>query len=640
MAIEKTIQINIDSGNAKQDIQNINDEIKNIDNQTQSTSKGFGALGGQIDKVTGGAASKFGAFRKAVGGVAIGFKGLRVAIISAGIGALLIAITSITQAFKRSEEGQNKFAKLLGVIGSVVDNLLDVLGDLGDLLISVFENPQKAISDFANLIKENIFNRFEGLLELIPNLGKAISLLFKGEFAEAGKVATDAVGKVTLGVDSITQATQNAINKTKEFVSELEREAKIAAQIANQRAQADKLERKLIVETAEAERKIAELRDRAARSDLFSLSERKAALIEASEINERITNEQIEAAKLRRDAIIEENKLSSSNKDALKEEEEAKAAVIRLESQRLRLQKRLGTELASLNNQQVAKAKAAAKKAETENSKAEAAELKRLGTIAKAREKFDKAQEDLDADTEDKKLELERKRAQEELDALIGTETEKREAQIALNELFDQKEDELRRKRLEERVQQDKLAGERIQAEKEKQRQEDLKREQLKESAKVSLQENSFKLASELAEEGSAANKAVQVAQTIMQTIQGTQAAFTTAQKNPITATFPAYPFIQAGIAGSFGALSVKKILSTPVKTTSAGSVSSGAPSGGGGGETPAPAFNLVGQAGGVNQIEEGLQQEQTPIQAFVVSGDVSSAQELDRNIIDSATIG
>ena len=80
--------------------------------------------------------------------------------------------------------------------------------------------------------------------------------------------------------------------------------------------------------------------------------------------------------------------------------------------------------------------------------------------------------------------------------------------------------------------------------------------------------------------------------------------------------------------------------MSTPVKTTSAGSVSSGAPSSGGGGETPVPAFNLIGQAGGVNQIEEGLQQEQTPIQAFVVSGDVSSAQELDRNIIDSATIG
>ena len=41
--------------------------------------------------------------------------------------------------------------------------------------------------NFVDLIKENIINRFEGLLELIPQLGKAINALFKGNFSEAGK---------------------------------------------------------------------------------------------------------------------------------------------------------------------------------------------------------------------------------------------------------------------------------------------------------------------------------------------------------------------------------------------------------------------------------------------------------------------
>lgn len=168
---------------------------------------------------------------------------------------------------------------------------------------------------------------------------------------------------------------------------------------------------------------------------------------------------------------------------------------------------------------------------------------------------------------------------------------------------------------------------------------EDRKREELVQSAKLSLQENAFKLATELAEEGSAASKAIQVAQTIMQTIQGVQAAFTTAQKNPITSTFPAYPFIQAGLAGTFGALSVRKILATPVKTTSAGSVGTDQGGGGGAAAPQAPAFNLVG-AGGVNQIQESLQEEQQPIQAFVVSSNVTTAQELERNQIESASIG
>ena len=52
------------------------------------------------------------------------------------------------------------------------------------------------------------------------------------------------------------------------------------------------------------------------------------------------------------------------------------------------------------------------------------------------------------------------------------------------------------------------------------------------------------------------------------------------------------------------------------------------------------PAFNIVGQSA-TNQLADVLaSQGQQPIQAFVVSGDVSTAQELDRNIIEGATIG
>jgi len=52
------------------------------------------------------------------------------------------------------------------------------------------------------------------------------------------------------------------------------------------------------------------------------------------------------------------------------------------------------------------------------------------------------------------------------------------------------------------------------------------------------------------------------------------------------------------------------------------------------------PAFNIVGQSG-TNQLASAIGgQSQQPIQAFVVSSEVSTAQELDRNIIDDASIG
>ncbi len=70
----------------------------------------------------------------------------------------------------------------------------------------------------------------------------------------------------------------------------------------------------------------------------------------------------------------------------------------------------------------------------------------------------------------------------------------------------------------------------------------------------------------------------------------------------------------------------------------------------GGGGSTPSvsaptvastpPAFNVVGQAP-ENQLAETIAgQQQQPVKAFVVSDEVSTAQALDRNIIESASIG
>ena len=52
------------------------------------------------------------------------------------------------------------------------------------------------------------------------------------------------------------------------------------------------------------------------------------------------------------------------------------------------------------------------------------------------------------------------------------------------------------------------------------------------------------------------------------------------------------------------------------------------------------PAFNVVG-ASETNQLAQSIgQEEKQPIKAFVVSNDVSDAQSLDRNIIESASIG
>lgn len=62
--------------------------------------------------------------------------------------------------------------------------------------------------------------------------------------------------------------------------------------------------------------------------------------------------------------------------------------------------------------------------------------------------------------------------------------------------------------------------------------------------------------------------KAMRYASTILSTIEGTQNAFTTAEKSPITAMFPGYPFVQATAAALFGVAQLAKIKQTQFKTT------------------------------------------------------------------------
>ena len=147
-------------------------------------------------------------------------------------------------------------------------------------------------------------------------------------------------------------------------------------------------------------------------------------------------------------------------------------------------------------------------------------------------------------------------------------------------------------------------------------------------------------LIGEIAGRGSAIGKAMAVGQATISGIEGVQNAYSTAQKSPVTAVFPAYPFIQAGLAGAFSALQIQKILST--KADGKGGGTSPRVSGGGGGAAAVvpslpPSFNTVG-ASDTNQLADAIG-GQAPARAYVVSNDITTAQGLERNTIEGATI-
>ena len=67
---------------------------------------------------------------------------------------------------------------------------------------------------------------------------------------------------------------------------------------------------------------------------------------------------------------------------------------------------------------------------------------------------------------------------------------------------------------------------------------------------------------------------------------------------------------------------------------------SGGAAGGSGGGGSKSPSFNVVGTSA-TNQLAQTIgQKEQQPLKAYVVAGDITTAQSLEKNIIQAASIG
>ena len=96
---------------------------------------------------------------------------------------------------------------------------------------------------------------------------------------------------------------------------------------------------------------------------------------------------------------------------------------------------------------------------------------------------------------------------------------------------------------------------------------------------------------------------------------------------------------IAMGVAGALQIAAIAKQKfqpqggGTPPSTSTSGSL-------GGGTSAPSqpPSFNVVGQSQ-ANQVSMALA-NQSPVQAFVVAGEVTTQQQLDNAIVSTATLG
>ena len=256
----------------KTSLKQINSERKKynkvIDDNTKAT-RDYSGVVGILDQQTGGLISGTKNLTGSLGGATKGFNAMRVAIIATGIGALVLGVVALGKAFTSSEEGQNKFAKIMTRISVITGNVSDVLARIGKTLMSV---------------------------------GKVIGTVLTGDFKNLGGA-----------IDDLKNNFSEVTEKVKNFGEETKKELELANKIADDRAKADKLERQLILDRAEATRKFNELREKAADKENVSIEDRIAALKEAGRIEDEITQKEIEAARIRFETKKLENSLSDFN---------------------------------------------------------------------------------------------------------------------------------------------------------------------------------------------------------------------------------------------------------------------------------------------------------------------------------------
>lgn len=567
-----------------------------------------------------------------IGAIAQGFDNARTAILrgvtalrtlsgalaATGIGALLVAFGSLMAYFKSTEEGAQKLRVIMAVLGAATDKLNDVFVELGRRMFDTFSNPKQALIDFGEAIKQNIITRIEGALELIPQLGKAISLAFKGEFAEAGKVAADAMAKSVLGVENFTDKVVDASKAIVAFTNDVIDTAKQGGELEAALNRVLVKERELRIERAEANKTI--VAQKIAAKDLtLSLEERIAALTKANDIETSLLAKELANESERLRIMEAKAALASTDEDTLNAIADQQIRVANIEEASLQKRIELGEQLNALRAAEAAAEKARADEALRIQEEQAARE-------AELRQQLRDSEINLIADDQEQELERNAEAFQRRMDEIIGQ-----------SEL----ESELRDSLLDERLASEEAIRQKyrdIELAAETKRKADLiKKEEDLKAAKIQA---ANAVASALGQIGNAiqgqseaavtARKVLAIAQIAIDTATAIAGAVSAAQSVPFPGNIAA---VAAGIA------------TVVANIASAVSTLNSAPVGGGSAPAPPSASSVTAPiiapvTTNTTQLGNTTQAELAPIQAYVVETQITGSQDNVNQIESQATFG
>jgi hypothetical protein len=301
---------------------------------------------------TGKASKKGGGFLTQLGKKGkSAFTLLKGAIAATGIGLLLTAFAQLIEFFKKTDTGAKILQGATAAVGVVFENLYNFVISLSEPLSELFENPLESLKSFGRAIIDNIITRFEGILGLIPSLSDAIGELFKGNFSEAGKIATDAVAKVALGVEDFSDKAVEAFNTAAEVVGNVVKQVQTAIETTNNLIDANNrfaaLQNKLLVQNAQLTKDLEEQK-KISEDTTRAYDERSEALEKVIEANEQLVENALIEAQAQESLLKQKLAITKNDEDRRELESELagataeriareqEASIVTLESAQLR----------------------------------------------------------------------------------------------------------------------------------------------------------------------------------------------------------------------------------------------------------------------------------------------------------------
>jgi hypothetical protein len=520
-----------------------------------------------------------------------GIKGIGTAIKAAGIGLLLGALAKLKEVFEQNQKVADLFATSFEFISIAFNDFVNFIvnntGALTNFFKAIFEDPKQSLIDFANAFKRNIQERFESYLDTLGFLASAVKKVFSGDFAgaledvkSAGKESIDVLTGVNDSFDKGVEVVQKVTKATSDYVTETGKAADANVKLEKTARLAETANQGLIEKYDRQAEQLRQVRDDESKSfaERIKANEDLAVLLDEQE---KVMKANAQARVDQAAAELAKNKdnvdLQIAYQEALNEQAGIEAQITGFRSEQQTNANSLLREQKDLQN-----------------------ELALIGKSEREIERLE-LQQDYDA----KKLLIERE---------ITDQDQKNQLLLSLKEKYNDDLNELNKDESDNEIKWAELTS--------------------KEKLKVGM--DALNQAAQAFGEESAVGKAAAIANATIQTYESANASYKSLAGIPIVG--PALGAAAAGAAIVSGIANVKKITAT--KTPGGKSAGGSTPSGA---DTPSisqpPAFNIVG-ASGTNQLAEAIgDSEKQPVKAYVVSNDVTTAQSMDRNIVEGASI-